>query len=73
MLILTRKMGQSVIVGDDVVVRVLGVNREQVRLGIDAPKHVSVHREEVYKRIIDGAEDQKKQLVNASPYKPDWM
>jgi carbon storage regulator len=51
MLILTRRVGESLIIGDDVVVNVLSVKGNQVRIGIDAPKHVSVHREEIYDRI----------------------
>ena len=51
MLILTRRISESVIIGDDIVISVLGVRGGQVRLGIDAPKDVSVHREEIYQRI----------------------
>ncbi|PIZ04276.1 MAG: carbon storage regulator [Gammaproteobacteria bacterium CG_4_10_14_0_8_um_filter_38_16] len=51
MLILTRRISESIIVGDDVKITVLGVKGNQVRLGVDAPKTVSVHREEIYERI----------------------
>jgi len=51
MLILTRRVGETLVIGDDVNVTVLGVRGNQVRLGVDAPKDIAVHREEIYQRI----------------------
>ncbi len=55
MLILTRRVGESLMVGDDVTITVLGVKGNQVRVGVKAPKEVAVHREEILNRIEDAA------------------
>lgn len=62
MLILTRRVGESLMIGDNVNVTVLGVKGNQVRIGVNAPKDVAVHREEIYQRIqqehsLEGAEE----------------
>lgn len=52
MLILTRRVGESIMIGDDISITTLGVKGNQVRIGINAPEGVSVHREEIYKKIL---------------------
>ena len=54
MLILSRKVGQSIMIGDEVTVTVIGVKGNQVRVGVNAPNNVAVHREEIYERIQEG-------------------
>ena len=66
MLILTRRIGESIMIGDDVAISVLGVKGSQVRLGIDAPKEISVHREEIYQRIQQEKELQSEEVVAAN-------
>lgn len=59
MLILTRRIGEALMVGNDVAITVLGVKGNQVRLGIDAPKDVAVHREEIFQKIQNDDEEEK--------------
>ena len=62
MLILTRRVGETLMIGDEVTVTVLGVKGNQVRIGVNAPKEVAVHREEIYRRI----EEEKRGIAPQS-------
>ncbi len=59
MLILTRKVGESLLIGDDVSITILNIRGNQVKIGVQAPKDVSVHREEIYQRIHQAKDGQK--------------
>ena len=63
MLILTRRIGETLMIGDNVQVTVLGINGRQVRIGIKAPKDVEVHREEIYQQIHGGNSKEVKPAV----------
>jgi len=67
MLILTRRVGETVMIGDDVTITVLGVKGNQVRVGINAPKSVAVQREEIYERI---KREQQSDKPKATEYAP---
>lgn len=64
MLILTRRVGERLMIGDEIQVTVLGVKGNQVRIGVHAPPNVSVHREEIYQRVR--AERESARLANAA-------
>ena len=62
MLVLSRKQDEKIMIGDDITLMVISIQGDKVRLGIDAPKEVSIHREEVYKAILEERSDRQRQV-----------
>lgn len=69
MLVLTRKLGESVKIGDEIRVVVMDVRGKQVRLGVEAPSNVSIHREEIYRRILE----ENLLAASSSPADPELL
>ena len=67
MLILTRRVGETLMIGDEVTVTVLGVKGNQVRIGVNAPKDIAVHREEIYERIKREQDDSAHAVSQPQP------
>lgn len=63
MLILTRRAREAIIIGDEITITILGIKAHQVRLGINAPKNVSVHREEIYQRIQNDKDEKNNNTL----------
>ena len=64
MLILTRRVGETLMIGDEITVTVMGVKGNQIRLGINAPKSVAVHREEIYARVVQESLDKTSRTTS---------
>ena len=71
MLILTRKTGEAINIGDDIQIRVLGIKGNQVRIGTSAPIQISVHREEIYERIKNTIKSGENPLITCDKFKKE--
>ncbi|MCP3680237.1 MAG: carbon storage regulator CsrA [Gammaproteobacteria bacterium] len=71
MLILTRRTGETIMIGDNIKITMLGIKGNQARIGIDAPKDVAVHREEVYYRIQETKGKDKRSYEEEEEYPPE--
>jgi carbon storage regulator len=67
-LILTRKLGESVVIGDNIKITIVAIGKQQVKLGVDASKNVVVHREEIYKRIKQENKLSSSSILNLSSF-----
>jgi carbon storage regulator len=68
MLILTRKLGESVVVGNDIKITIVGISKQQVKLGVDASKNIIVHREEIYNKIKEENELSSSSIMNLTNF-----
>lgn len=68
MLILTRKLGESVVVGNDIKITIVGITKQQVKLGVDASKNITVHREEIYNKIKEENELSSSSIMNLTNF-----
>lgn len=73
MLILTRRVGETMMISDDITVEILGVKGGQIRLGIIAPRHISIHRSEIYKRIQEEKQRQQEEEKNCTDNTPIYI
>jgi len=62
---LTRRIGESLMIGEDVTLTVFGIQNNQIKISIKAPKHIAVHREEIYQKIQDGATEETEEILDS--------